>query len=525
MANNVINDSRVLKEAAVLVDAGLRVTVLGVSLDEHTSVDRLESGAVMVRLPGTFTFRDGRRRRRQRRRDWRLPLLGGHIPGELVVRKALLEARRAELNIGAGRGPRLLGHRARQLVFAGARARGLLIRHQNRAFKLGWRVWDGVVARTPWAVSWPGTVPEAYDYETIFGPVIDRLDPDVIHAHDMHTIGVAVRAAARSARAVPAILGPRVVKVVYDAHEYVPGIARYGARTPRFIAAWARHERDYLPVVDRVVTVSPAIAERLRREHALDRLPDVILNTPDLPEPNLPEPNLPEPDVLGPDRFGVTAPIGADIRGRIGLPAGVPLIVYSGGITVVRGIDTAIRALPKLPGVHLAVVAVPSPDLPGVDVLRKLAADVGVTERVHFLHPVGPREVTAFLRTADAGIIPMLRAPNHEMALPNKLFEYSLGGLPVLVSDMASLREFVTRTGIGEVFAAGDSADFAAKCTVLLGHLDSYRLTDPAFREEAAWSGQAARLRSVYADLLDRDVKKGEGRAGSDDYKLVRRLL
>ncbi|GAA1588469.1 hypothetical protein GCM10009804_50680 [Kribbella hippodromi] len=479
----------------MLADAGLRVTVLGVSLDEHSSVDRLDSGAVMVRLPGTFTFRDGRRGRRQRRRDWRLPLLGSHIPRELVVRKALLEARRAELNLNGRRSPgRVLGHQARQLAFAGARARGLLIRQQNLAFKFGWRVWDGVVARTPWAVSWPGTVPEAYDYETIFGAVIDRLDPDVIHAHDMHTIGVAVRAAARSKRSV---------KVVYDAHEYVPGIARYGARTPRFIAAWARHERDYLPIVDRVVTVSPAIAQRLRQEHALKRLPDVILNTPDIPE---------------------AATVGEDIRSRLGLPVGVPLIVYSGGITVVRGIDTAIRALPKLPGVHLAVVAVPSPDLPGVDVLRKLAADVGVTERVHFTHPVGPREVTTFLRTADAGIIPMLRAPNHEMALPNKLFEYSLGGLPVLVSDMASLREFVTRTGIGEAFKAGDSADFAAKCSLLLTRRGTYKLADPAFREEAAWSGQAARLRGVYGDLLEREVDAGKGVA-ADDYELVSRLL
>lgn len=483
VANDITNDSRVLKEAAVLADAGLRVTLLGVSQDGRPTVDTMDGRAVLARLPGAFRFKEARLDRRRRRRDWRLPLLGAHVPAEVSLRKALLAARGADPHLGSGPG-RKLGHQLRQVAFLAARARGLAIRYENRAFKFGWRAWDGVVSRTPWAVSWPAVVPEAYDYEAIFGPVIDRLAPDVVHAHDMHVIGVAVRAAARARTA------GRTIKVVYDAHEYVPGIARYGGRTRRFIAAWANHERDYLPAADRVVTVSPAIAGRLEREHALDRTPEVVLNTPDVPE---------------------VVPMTDDIRSRTGLPRKVPLLVYSGGITVVRGIDTVIRALRRLPEVHLAVVAVPSPEVPAVDVLRKLAADLGVTERVHFVHPVEPRAVTTFLATADAGVIPMLRAPNHEMALPNKLFEYSLAALPLLVSDMASMREFVTGYGVGEVFAAGDPDDFAARAEVLLERRDVYReqLAVPAFRTDIAWSGQAARLRKLYAELLGHELGEG----------------
>jgi len=492
VANDISNDSRVLKEAAVLAEAGLTVTVLGVSRDNRLSIDSTEGQAVMARLPGVFTLRNSRAVRRARRRNWRFPFLGAYVPKELVARRALIDARLADLPVG-GRRPsgRVLRLRLRQLAFAGARARGRLIRLENLAFKAGWRAWDGVVARTTWPVSWPAVVPEAYDYEAIFGEVIDRLAPDVVHAHDMHVIGVAARAAARARR------GGRSLKVVYDAHEYVPGIARYGGRTPRFIAAWAGHERDYISAADRVITVSPAIAERLREEHRLDRSPEVVLNTPDLSGP-------------------VTAR--DDLRATVGLPANVPLLVYSGGITVVRGIDTAISAMPRLPGVHLAVVAVPSPDLPAVNVLRKLAADTGVSDRVHFVHPVGPREVTAFLATADAGIIPMLRAPNHEMAMPNKLFEYSLAGLPVLVSDMASMKEFVTRTGIGEVFVAGDTRDLAVKAEVLLSRTQTYRdrLADPAFRLETAWTGQAARLRALYGELLGQELAGAKSSPGPD---------
>ena len=58
--------------------------------------------------------------------------------------------------------------------------------------------------------------PEAIDIEIAFGDLIDRLEPDVVHAHDMHVIGVAARAAGR------AKLRGKHLKVVYDAHEYVP---------------------------------------------------------------------------------------------------------------------------------------------------------------------------------------------------------------------------------------------------------------------------------------------------------------
>ena len=482
VANDISNDSRVLKEAAAIAEAGPRVTLLGVSRDGRLTMDSLDGRAVMARLPGVFTLRDSRTRRRNRRRSWRLPLLGPHLPKEMTARRAAITVRRAELRLRTRRQwARRLRGRFLQIAFLGMRARHALTGLEGRAFKFGWRAWDGVVSRIPWRANWPAVVPEAYDYELIFKAVIDELAPDVIHAHDMHVIGVAVRAAAR------AKLAGRTIKVVYDAHEYVPGIARYGGRTPRFIAAWANHERDYIRAADRVVTVSPAIAERLQQEHKLAHKPEVVLNTPDLPE---------------------TVTIEDDIRSRIGLPADVPLLVYSGGITIVRGIETAIKALPSLPGVHLAIVAVPTPDQPAVGVLRKLADEVGVADRISYLHPVGPREVTAFLATADAGIIPMLRAPNHEMAMPNKLFEYSLGGLPVLVSDMASLKGFVGRYGIGEAFEAGNSTDFAAKAKLLLSRTETYRarLADPAYRREAAWSGQADKLRRLYGELLGRDL-------------------
>ncbi|MEU4390541.1 glycosyltransferase [Kribbella sp. NPDC023855] len=493
VANEVTNDSRVRKEAAALAEAGVQVTVLGVSGNGRQSREMLD-GAMVVRVAVPFTLREQRKASRKSRRDWRPPLVGYPNEQAYLARayrvqaglKALkadsghaMQAKKGELGFKLGVATRLVRRAGWQAARRGVLLRKGLGSGLDKPFKSAWRAWDGVNHRITWPARWRRVHPEAIDLELAFGDLIDQLEPDVVHAHDMHVIGVAARAAGR------AKLRGKDLKVVYDAHEYVPGIARYGARTRKFIAAWANHEREYIGAADRVVTVSSAIAERLEKEHKLPLKPTVILNTPDIPE---------------------SVEIELDIRAKLRLPAEVPLLVYSGGITAVRGIETAIKALPSMPGVHLAIVAVPTPNQPAVDVLRKLAGQLGVEERMHYLHPVAPSEVTAFLATADAGIIPMLRAPNHEMAMPNKLFEYSLGGLPVLVSDMASMKEFVTRTGIGEVFQAANSADLAEKAKLLLSRTDSYRerLADPAFKQEAAWSGQAERLRALYTEMLGR---------------------
>ncbi|TDC54401.1 glycosyltransferase [Jiangella ureilytica] len=477
VANDVVTDSRVKKEAQAVADAGHRVTVLGVAADGRRSLE-LIGDVLVVRVPVAFQLRDERDRKRRSHRDWRPPFVGYPVKTAQAARKQALKARRAELaGRTRGAGARLAGLR----LTAAERAAWLRAGMGNRAdkaFRFGWRAWDGVAARTPWPARWRLVHPQAYDYELAFGPLLDQLAPDAVHAHDMHVIGVAVRAAERARAA------GRRLAVVYDAHEYVPGLSRYGARTPRFIAAWANHEREYIGRADRVVTVSPAIARTLHQRYRLDREPTVVINSPSMTE-------LTGDDVPG-------------LRARTGLAPDVPLLVYSGGVTKARGVETAVEALPSLPGVNLAVVSVPHIDIAPVEQLRALAARLGVQDRVHVLNPVRPHEVVSFLSSADVGLIPILRYPSHEMALPNKVFEYAFAGLPVVTSDMPSLTEFMHQSGIGEVYRVGDAADLAAKVRTVLADPAPYRarLERPEFRREVSWEGQAQHLRELYADLL-----------------------
>ena len=52
--------------------------------------------------------------------------------------------------------------------------------------------------------SWRRLEPVLWNYERTFGPVIDALKPDLIHANDFRMLGVGARAAIRArARAAP----------------------------------------------------------------------------------------------------------------------------------------------------------------------------------------------------------------------------------------------------------------------------------------------------------------------------------
>jgi glycosyltransferase involved in cell wall biosynthesis len=498
--NDVVADARVRKEAESLAAAGYRVTVVGTA-DEGLAAEERVGDARVVRVPVPRTVLEEMWDRRMRRRQRRLPLVGYRSRRAYQAARLRIQARRCDVEASAGRalarreaGPLgtvrfQLSALGRALNTAGLGAREVIIRGRgifrqgmNRAARTAWQAWDGFVSRHETGARWRRVNPGLDDFEIAYGPIIDGLEPDVVHAHDVFSIGVGARAVAR------ARLDGRRVAFVYDAHEYVPGLPKHASRAPRYAAAIESLEREYVRDADRIVTVSPVIAEAIKAHYGLDRMPAVVLNAP----------------VTGAARGAGDSPA-PSVRSAAGLDQGVPLLVYSGGLKRVRGIDIAVQAMEYLPGVHLAIVCVPHSRVTLAGELRAEAERRGVADRVHFLDPVPADEVVAFLASADVGVHPLLGVfPNHEMALPNKLFEYLHAGLAIVVTDLKELGRFVRRHGLGETFRSGDPADLAANVEKVLANPQPYRraASDPELRAEYSWEHQAEELVAVYDDLL-----------------------
>lgn len=491
--NMVEKDSRVQKAARSMAAAGWEVHLIGCTSAKKKRRWKLGDADVLL-VPRPLPL--AKPKYRVLRSAIRRPLAYGH-PEIATYRTRLVQSRRADLAAtrlapgrpGAARRTWLLSRRVAaklQQRWVALRVRqtdSLAEARMNRhspveRFTIAF--WQKLLGDRAWRV----LDRSLWDWESAYGKVIDKLEPDIIHANDFRMLGVGARAT-RRARAKG-----RRVKLVWDAHEFLPGI-RPWHNSPRWHPAVCAAEREYARDPDTVVTVSEALAEWLVKEHGLPQKPGVVLNAPiteDLPADDEPLPDLRALCEIGPD---------------------TPLAVYSGGANVQRGLDIMVETLPRLHGLHVALI-VPAPGADYVKGLIGRADELGVRDRVHILPYVRFDQVVPFLAAADLGVIPIHHWPNHEIALITKFFEYSHARLPIVVSDVKAMSEMVRETGQGEVFRAEDADDYVRAVELVLKDPKRYRAVydeRPDLLREWTWEAQAEILDDVYTKLLPSAAK------------------
>jgi glycogen synthase len=443
--NGVEGDSRVQKQARSAAEAGWDVTLLG----------KGRAGTPVCWTIGRATVR-------------LVPMpTGANPPAE--------DSARAGSSARAGAKARVKST-LHGMGWAGAAAIGA-VRGVRRVWDHAYTMfWTTVESDRAWRRLEPGLLA----YEQAYGPVIDELVPDLIHANDFRMLGVGARATLRARQA------GRDVKLVWDAHEFLPGVKPW-RDSPRWLPAHCGYEREFAPYADAVVTVSDALAGMLQREHGLAARPTVVLNAPDVdPEAS---PPAHEPAV--------------DLRAACGIGAEVPLLVYAGLAAQQRGLMLMVDTLPRQPGVHAAFV-VGQPDGAYCQELLARARRRGVADRLHLLPYVSPWRVVSYLAAADVGVIPIQHWPNYEISLTTKFLEYSHARLPIVVSDVRTMAATVARTGQGEIFRAGDVEDYCRAVAAVLADPQRYRSAydAPGLLAGWTWRAQADALDGVYRSLL-----------------------
>ncbi|MFG2248204.1 glycosyltransferase [Spirillospora sp. NPDC048823] len=486
--NDVERDSRVQKAAASAAAAGWEVHLLGCVLARRGRSWML-SGARVRLLPLRHTLR--RNRHGIVRATLRRPLAYAH-PSVAAYRRRLVQSRRSDLaasRIAPGGGPVRKAWLLARRAAARVQVRWVAVRvHRTESLaaarndplspleRCAIRFWQALLGDRAWRV----LDRNLWDWDGAYRHVVDELEPDIIHANDFRMLGVGARAARRAhARG-------RETKLVWDVHEFLPGIKPWGGAGPGWLPAMCAHEREYAGAADAVVTVSDALADRLVERHGLRRRPAVVLNAP-----------------LTRGGTGRTEPV-PDLRELCEAGPDAQIAVYSGRASVQRGLDVMIEALPRLPRLHVALVVstVRSEYLRG---LRARAIELGVADRVHMLPYVPYNQVVPFLAAADIGVIPIHHWPNHEIALITKFFEYSHARLPIVVSDVQAMGAMVKATGQGEVFRAEDLDDYVRAVEAVRGDPQRYRAVyddRPDLLREWSWEAQAEVLDGVYSRLL-----------------------
>ena len=198
------------------------------------------------------------------------------------------------------------------------------------------------------------------------------------------------------------------------------------------------------------------------------------------------------------EQLAAALPDRSAARQRLGLDSEQPIALYAGGLLRWKGVDVLVDAArdPRLAGALVLVVGGMDRD---VAALRARAAGAS-NVRVDGFRPAG--DIPLYLAAADVGVVPNRATPriSSHYTSPLKVFEALASGLPLVVSDLPSLRD-VLDDGTATFVEAEDAEALAGGIAKLLD--------DPGLRARRAAAGRqrveratwTARARRVLAQL------------------------
>jgi glycosyltransferase involved in cell wall biosynthesis len=286
-----------------------------------------------------------------------------------------------------------------------------------------------------------------------------RHRPSVIHYNDWNTL----------------FLGPLsgvAHRSIYDMHELFQDLdyLNFPKAINRTIAAI---DREGLRRAEAVICVSKPIQRELQ---SLTKKPVYVVR------------NLPEA------RF-------AEGEGRASLVAhlkdGRKHLVFLGALQKEKGSRQMLELLEQLPSEF--VLDCLSGRTPKNAPFEEEAKRRGLAERVQIFDYVPQAELCPTVRHAYAGlsfVVPQSRI--YDYALPNKIFEYFLAGLPAITSSARAQAELVNETGLGLVVELEDPAGSARRVLEWQPPKVSGELMQ---RHGLTWDQEQKVLEQVYREL------------------------
>ena len=191
----------------------------------------------------------------------------------------------------------------------------------------------------------------------------------------------------------------------------------------------------------------------------------------------------------------------AAARRRLGLPADEPLVLYVGRIEPLKGIDILLRAAAEMEGRFcLLVVGGDSKDSRRKSELRRLAEEIGITERVFFQDAVSHERLPLYYNAADICVVPSYYESFGLVAL-----EAMACAVPVVASRVGGLLETVRDGETGYLVPWRCPEPFAERLEMLLANEPLRRSLGRMARaavERFRWSEVATRVEDVYHELV-----------------------
>jgi len=249
-------------------------------------------------------------------------------------------------------------------------------------------------------------------FEFLYNVVKKYKNVDIIHCNDLNVLPIGV--------IIKKFLN-KDVKLVYDAHEYeteINGLSGIQKKLVKFL------EKIIIRYADKVITVSESIANEYVRLYNINK-PALVLNTP-------PYKKIEKKAIF---------------REKFNIFQDKTIFLYQGGLSKGRGIEILIETFKNL-DTDKSVIIFMGYGLLEEDVKRASKESANI-----YFHPaVRPEVLLNYTSSADFGILFYENnCLNHYYCLPNKMFEYLMAEIPVIVSNLYEMKRLVESNQIGVV--------------------------------------------------------------------------
>lgn len=149
-----------------------------------------------------------------------------------------------------------------------------------------------------------------------------------------------------------------------------------------------------------------------------------------------PERTVVVPNAIDPDDTAVDPEVVARLRERLDLGERA-VVGFVGTLMPWHGVDRLIEAVAGDPRLKRGAALLIVGDGAGRNALERLAAGVGIADRVRFVGSVGRDEVFAHIACMDIAVMP----DSNWYGSPVKIFEYGALGRPIVAPDLGPLRD------------------------------------------------------------------------------------
>ena len=286
---------------------------------------------------------------------------------------------------------------------------------------------------------------------------------DVMHCHDLNALHIGVISK----------LFNKKLKVIYDAHEYeteVNYLVGFKQKLSKIT------ERVLIKYADAVITVSDAIADEYVRLYEIDK-PSLVLNTP------------PYKEVEKKDIF----------RETFHIDKNKTIFLYQGNLSKGRGVEVVLETFKNLKDSSSVVVFMGYGELENV-----IKEHQEQYPNIYFHNAVTPDILLDYTSSADFGIS-MIEdiCLSYRYCLPNKMFEYIMAGVPVIVSHLPEMKKLIEQYGVG-VVAKENNPTALSQAIIQASKLDKHHLKTKlnSVKSIYNWEEQERVLISLYRGVL-----------------------